>query len=147
MSHTLFSQKEIEYFMSQHLARIATASASSQNFLQPDVVSVRFDFDGEFFYIGETSFSKSTIYKNALKNNKVAIVIDDLGDVDPPSPRGIRIYGDANIVIRQDGNMDQTGHLGHHYIKISPRKKWSWGIEELMFVNGRFSVRRAPEKD
>ena len=147
MSHTLFSQKEIEYFMSQHLARIATASASSQNFLQPDVVSVRFDFDGEFFYIGETSFSKSTIYKNALKNNKVAIVIDDLGDVDPPSPRGIRIYGDANIVIRQDGNMDQPGHLGHHYIKISPRKKWSWGIEELMFVNGRFSVRRAPEKD
>jgi pyridoxamine 5'-phosphate oxidase family protein len=147
MSHTLISQKEIEYFMSQHLARIATASASSQkkSFLQPDVVSVRFDFDGEFFYIRETSFSKSTIYKNALKNNKVAIVIDDLGDVDPPSPRGIRIYGDANIAIRQDGYMDQPGHSEHTCIRIRPIKKWSWGIEELMFVNGTFNVRRAPE--
>jgi len=51
MSCTLFSQKEIEYLMSLHLVRIATASVSSQKnrFSQPDVVPVGFDFDGEFF--------------------------------------------------------------------------------------------------
>lgn len=49
--HTLFSQKEIKYLMSQRLVRIATASISSQEnrFLQPDIVPVGFDFDGEFF--------------------------------------------------------------------------------------------------
>jgi pyridoxamine 5'-phosphate oxidase family protein len=146
MSHTLFSQKEIEYFMSQQLARVATASTSSEekSFLQPDVVPVSFDFDGEFFYIRGTSILKSIIYKNVLKNDKVAIVIDDLGGVDPPNPRGIRIYGNANIVSRQGGYMDQN--LQHHYIRISPKKKWSWGIEELMFANGRFNVRRATKK-
>lgn len=50
MPHTLFSQKEIKYLMSQRLARIATASISSQKnrFLQPDVVPIVFDFDEEF---------------------------------------------------------------------------------------------------
>lgn len=51
MFHTLFSQKEIKYLMSHRLARIATASALSREskFIQPDVVPVGFDFDGEFF--------------------------------------------------------------------------------------------------
>lgn len=72
----------------------------------------------------------------------MAIVIDDLGDADPPFPRGMRIYGNADIVIRQGGYMDRTGQLQHHYIRINPKKKWSWGIEESMFVNGRFSVKK-----
>lgn len=52
MPHTLFSQKEIKYLMSQRLARIVTASISSQEnrFLQLDVVPIGFDFNGEFFY-------------------------------------------------------------------------------------------------
>ena len=150
MSHTLFSQKEIKYLMSHSLARLATVSTSSSRenkFIQPDVVPVDLDFDGEFFFIGEMSILKSTKYKNTLKNKKVAIVIDDLGDVDPPFPRGIRIYGNADIVIRQDGYTDRRGHLRHHYVRISPKKKWSWGIEEPMFVNGRFSIKKTAEKD
>jgi pyridoxamine 5'-phosphate oxidase family protein len=80
MSYTLFAQKEIEYLMSQNLARIATASVSSQKnrLLQPDVVPVGFDFDGKFFFIGGTSILKSTKYKNTLRNSKVAIVVDIL---------------------------------------------------------------------
>jgi pyridoxamine 5'-phosphate oxidase family protein len=136
MSHTLFSQKEIKYLMSHRLARLATVSTSSSRenkFIQPDVVPVDLDFDGEFFFIGEMSILKSTKYKNTLKNKKVAIVIDDLGDVDPP--------------FRQDGYTDRRGHLRHHYVRISPKKKWSWGIEEPMFVNGRFSIKKTAEKD
>ena len=149
MSYTLFSQKEIEYLMSQNLARIATASVSSQKnrLLQPDVVPVGFDFGGKFFFIGGTNILKSTKYKNTLRNNKVAIVIDDFGGINPPVPRGIRIYGNADIVIRQGGYMDQAGRSPQHYIRISPKKKWSWGIEEPMFVNGRFSVKKMAEKD
>jgi PPOX class F420-dependent enzyme/OxyR family protein len=79
---TLFSQKEIEYIKSQRLPRIATAAAASSSkergFIQPDVVPIAFDFDGNYFYIGGMNILKSTKYKSMLKNNKVALVIDDL---------------------------------------------------------------------
>jgi pyridoxamine 5'-phosphate oxidase family protein len=107
MPDTIFSQNEIEYLKSQRIARIATASVSSEDnrSIQPDVVPVVFDFDGEYFYVSEINILKSTKYKNILKNNKVAVVIDDLKTVDPLDPRGIRIYGVAEAVTRQGGYM------------------------------------------
>jgi pyridoxamine 5'-phosphate oxidase family protein len=146
MVNTFFSEKEIEYLRSQHLARIATAAQSSEEengSIQPDVVPVGFDFDGEYFYVGGMNILKSKKYKNVLKNNKVAIVIDDLKSVDPWDPRGMKIYGIADIVTRQGGYMESTGHPNPQYIRISPKKKWSWGIEEPVFVEGRFNVKRA----
>jgi len=41
---------------------------------------------------------KSTKYRNILKNNKVALVIDDLKSIDPCDSRGMKIYGTADIV-------------------------------------------------
>jgi pyridoxamine 5'-phosphate oxidase family protein len=147
MANTFFSQKEIDYLKSQHLARIATAAAKSSSeergHVQPDVVPVGFDFDGDYFYIGGMNLLKSTKYKNVLQNNKVAIVIDDLKSVDPWDPRGMKIYGTADIVTRQGGYMDTTGHSNPQYIRISPKKKWSWGIDEPIFVEGRFNVKKA----
>ena len=145
MVNVIFSEKEIEYLKSQRLARIATASVFSeekeedkQRSVQPDVVPVGFDFDGKYFYVSGINILKSTKYKNVLKNNKVALVIDDLKSVDPWDPRGIRIYGTADIVSRQDGYMERgTDHPNnnpHQYIRIRPEKKWSWGIEEPVFV-------------
>src|SRR5215475_3792446 len=136
MPDTIFSQKEIEYLKSQRIARIATASASSEDIgsTQPDVVPVGFDFDGEYLYVSGMNILKSTKYKNILKNNKVAVVIDDLKTVDPWDPRGIRIYGVADVITRQGGYMDQTGHTEHQYIRILPIKKWGWGIEEPVFT-------------
>ena len=144
MDITFFSEKEIEYLKSQHLARIATAAQSSEEegSIQPDVVPVGFDFDGEYFYVGGMNILKSKKYKNVLKNNKVAIVIDALKSVDPWDPRGMKIYGIADIVTRQGGYMESTGHSNPQYIRISPKKKWSWGIEEPVFVEGRFNVKR-----
>ena len=147
MVNTFFSEKEIEYLKSQRLVRIATASVASKEeengSIQPDVVPVGFDFDGEYFYVGGMNIIKSKKYKNVLKNNKVAVVIDDLKSVDPWDPRGMKIYGIADIVTRQGGYMESTGHSNPQYIRISPKKKWSWGIEEPVFVEGRFNVKRA----
>jgi pyridoxamine 5'-phosphate oxidase family protein len=149
MSNTLFSQKEVEYLKSQRLARVATAAVTSSSekrkSVQPDVVPVGFDFDGDYIYVGGMNLLKSTKYKNVLQNNKVAIVIDDLKTVDPWDPRGMKIYGDADIVTRQGGYMDRTGHSNPQYIRINPKKKWSWGIDEPIFVEGRFNVKRAGE--
>src|SRR5918996_6011385 len=133
MPDTIFSQSEIEYLKSQRIARIATVSALEDRSMQPDVVPVGFDFDGEYLYVGGMNILKSTKYKNILKNSKVAVVIDDLRTLDPWDPRGIRIYGMADSVERQGGYMDQTGHTEQRYIRIRPIKKWSWGIDEPVF--------------
>jgi pyridoxamine 5'-phosphate oxidase family protein len=141
---TIFSEKEIEYLKSQRLARISTVNVSSEDqSIQPDVVPVGFDFDGDYLYVGGMNILKSTKYKNILKNSNVAIVVDDLRTVDPWDPRGIRIYGTADSVTRQGGYMDRTSHSNFHYIRIRPRKKWSWGIDEPVFSEGKFNVKRA----
>jgi pyridoxamine 5'-phosphate oxidase family protein len=44
------------------------------------------------------NFVKTTKYKNVQKNNKVAVIIDDLKTVDPWDHSGVRIYGTADIV-------------------------------------------------
>jgi pyridoxamine 5'-phosphate oxidase family protein len=71
MQDTIFSQNEIEYLKSQRIARIATASVSSEDnkSIQPDVVPVGFDFDGEYFYISGINILKSTKYKNRVIAN------------------------------------------------------------------------------
>jgi pyridoxamine 5'-phosphate oxidase family protein len=147
MTRSILSQKEIEYLKSQRLARIATAAvpAPEERSVQPDVVPVGFDFDGEYFYVGGMNFHKSTKYKNILKNDKVAIVIDDLKSIDPWDPRGIKVYGTADVITRQGGYMESTDHPNPHYIRITPNRKWSWGIDEPIFVKGSFNVKRAEE--
>jgi pyridoxamine 5'-phosphate oxidase family protein len=133
MSDTNFSQKEKDYLGLQRLARIATASSMGEGSIQPDVVPVGFDFDGEYFYVSGVNLLKSTKYKNVQKNPRVALVIDDLKSMDPWEPRGIRIYGIADVVNRQGGYMQQTDHPSAVYIRIKPMKKWSWGIDAPVF--------------
>jgi pyridoxamine 5'-phosphate oxidase family protein len=147
LAKSIFTLKEIEYLKSQRLARIATAASTQQEGLvQPDVVPVGFDFDGEYLYVGGMNLLKSTKYRNVLKNDKVAIIVDDLKTVDPWDPRGIRIYGTADIVTRQGGYMESTNHPNPHYIRVTPKKKWSWGIEEPVFVQGKFNVKKAQKE-
>jgi len=144
MTRSIFSQKEVEYLKSQRLARIATAaSTQEEGSIQPDVVPVGFEFDGEYLYVGGMNLLESTKYTNVLENNNVAIVIDDLKSIDPWDPRGIRIYGTADIVTRQGGYMENTDHPNPQYIRVNPKKKWSWGIQEPVFVQGKFNVKRA----
>jgi pyridoxamine 5'-phosphate oxidase family protein len=123
----MFSEKEIAYLKSQRLARIATASKE----LQPDVAPVGFDFDGTYFYIGGLNLPKTLKYKNTQNNPKVSLVIDDLESTNPWRPRGIKIHGIADLTARE-------GHVGAAtYIRIKPKEKWSWGIEEPAIREGK----------
>jgi pyridoxamine 5'-phosphate oxidase family protein len=70
MANSMFPDKEVGYIRSQHLARIATASSRAgqgDKFVQPDVVPVGFDFDGNYFYVGRMNILKSTKYKNVCR--------------------------------------------------------------------------------
>jgi pyridoxamine 5'-phosphate oxidase family protein len=142
MVKSIFSGKEVEYIKSQSIARIATVAEvkarsvnkledSFSKIVQPDVVPVGFHFDGEYFYIGGFDMPRSTKYKNVLRNSSIALVIDDLKSIKPWQPRGIRVYGDAEITTRQGASLEDYGYFETVYlIKITPRKKWSWGIDD-----------------
>lgn len=131
----MFSEKELEYLKSQRLARISTVSPED---LQPDVSPVGFEFDGEYFYVGGLDLPRTRKYKNVLKNEKVALVIDDLETVNPWAPRAVRIYGTADIITRKGGYMDKAHSSSSSsppsYIRIRPLKKWSWGVEGPLFT-------------
>ena len=144
MIKSIFTEKEIEYINSQNIARLATAAAAevetglvnesdhdSSIIVQPDVVPVGFYFDGKYFYIGGLDMPRSTKYRNVLRNRLIALVIDDLKSIKPWQPRGIKIYGVAEIAKRQGASLKKYGEFETvHSIKLTPKKKWSWGIDD-----------------
>jgi pyridoxamine 5'-phosphate oxidase family protein len=127
---TVFTEKEIAYMKSQRLARIGTVSEDSQ----PDVAPVGFEFDGNYFHIGGMNNEATRKHKNvASGNTQVALAIDDLESVDPWMPRGIKVYGTAEIVERE-------GYAGKSsYLRIRPTISWSWNVEGPAMVDGKFA--------
>ncbi len=107
---------EREYLRTQPLARIATVSPEGQ----PDVSPVGFRFDGQDLWVMGRDITRTYKYKNVeAGNEKVAIVIDDLASRDPWRPRLLKFFGRAEIVERD----------GRPWLRITPERKWSFGIE------------------
>ena len=134
-----YSAAEIEYLKSQRLARIATVSKRGQ----PEVVPVAFEFDGRYFYVGSHSqdtFLRTRKYKSVKAgNNQVGLVIDDLESVDPWKPRGVKLFGKAEVV-------ERDGMFGPgKYLRITPQVSWSWGIPGLKLKKGEWSHKTAHE--
>ena len=125
----MFAEKEITYFNSQPLARLATVAGDGQ----PDNAAVVFEYDGTHFYVGGVKPQKSRKYKNLRAGNeKVALLIDDMESIKPWKPRGIRIYGTAEFVERK-------GQFGPGtYMRITPEVSWSWDLVGPAMVDGKF---------
>lgn len=111
-----FTAAEIEYLKSQHLMRFASASPDGR----PDVAPVVFDIDGDDIVTGGFDITHTVRFKNIRSNPRVSVVIDDLANVDPWSPRGIKIIGTA-AVEEVDGSPR---------FRISPRVIISWAIND-----------------
>jgi pyridoxamine 5'-phosphate oxidase family protein len=128
----MFSDKELVYLKSQKLGRIATVSED----LQVDVAPVGYDFDGEYFYIGGRNPCKTLKFKNIQTNSKIAFVVDDLESFNPYKPRGVKVHGLADVVVRK-------GYVGEGtYIRIKPVMIWSWGIEAETIQGDKAVVRK-----
>jgi pyridoxamine 5'-phosphate oxidase family protein len=130
-----FTDEEIAYVQSQRLARIATASPDGQ----PDVVPVGYQFDGKYFYVGGMNPAKTWKFRNVRAGNtKVALVIDDLVSVNPWTIRGLRVYGNAELVTREQGQFGPG-----HYMRITPTISWSWNLHRQSSPHDRgFRYRR-----
>lgn len=64
--------------------------------------------------------------------------IDDLASVDPWHPRGIKLYGTAEIVTR-DGRFGAK-----EYFAITPTVSWSWGLVGDDFYTPKKTVWTSP---
>jgi pyridoxamine 5'-phosphate oxidase family protein len=117
----MFTEEEITYLQTQPLARIATVSTDAQ----PDVMPVGYQFDGKYFYVGGMNPAKTRKFRNVRAGNtQLALVIDDLVSVNPWTVRGLRIYGSAELVVRQEGQFGPG-----HYLRITPTVSWSWNLD------------------
>jgi pyridoxamine 5'-phosphate oxidase family protein len=126
-----FTEEEVAYLKSQPLARIATVGPGEQ----PDVAPVGFEFDGTYFWVGGHAPERTRKFLNVQAGQaKVALVIDDLVSTNPWTPRGLRVYGTAELVQR-------SGQLGAGtYMRITPDVSWSWNLEGRS--EGPYSRRR-----
>ncbi len=110
----MFTDLEIEYLGSQHLARLATASKAGQ----PDVSAVGFGVEGDTIISGGIDLTKTVRYRHLNENPRATIVVDDLASLNPWSPRGVKVRGHATI----------EDEAGRPRIRIYPEVVWSWGI-------------------
>jgi pyridoxamine 5'-phosphate oxidase family protein len=69
-------------------------------------------------------------------HTRVAFLVDDLASVHPWQPRGIRVYGRAEL----RGEQGDPPHGGH--LRIVPEVSWSWGLESDAVVDGAFRPTR-----
>jgi pyridoxamine 5'-phosphate oxidase family protein len=128
-----FTEHEVAYLRSQLLGRLATVARDGQ----PDnaAVGFRLEDDGTIL-IGGMNVTGTRKWRNvAAGNERVAFVVDDLASTKPWRPRGVRVYGRAELV-------ETEGQFGPgSYLKIRPSVSWSWGIEPGS-VEGRFRPHR-----
>ena len=103
---SIFSEKEVEYILSQSITRIATVAEmdlspinesekSFSKIIQHDAVPVGFHFDDGYFYIGGIDMPRSAKYKNIFRNSATALIIDDFKSINQLQSRVIMLYGEA----------------------------------------------------
>ena len=121
---SVFSEAEIAYLQSQRLARIATSSNG-----QPHVVPLAFRYNPETdtIDVGGHDFAKRKKYRDAQRNPRVSIVIDDLASIDPWRPRMIEVRGDVEI-LPSGGEAIGPG-FDPDMFRIRPRRIISIGLE------------------
>jgi pyridoxamine 5'-phosphate oxidase family protein len=111
-----FTEAERVYLTAQRLGRVATASASGE----PDVAPVTFQLtaDGRIEIDGLDN-PKTMKWRNVSATGRAAFVVDDLANIDPWTPRGVKLRGAASA---------DTDHDGRRVIRITPETIWSWGV-------------------
>lgn len=134
---TAFTSAEIEYLTTQPLGRFATVGRDGRPHVMP--VGVFYDPDTDAIVIGSAAnMPASKKFRDARANPDVAVVVDDLADVDPWTPRGIEVRGRAEIHLSggaETGKRLGAGFPFHEaYLAIHPHRIIAWGIDTDSFT-------------
>jgi pyridoxamine 5'-phosphate oxidase family protein len=123
----MFTDKEIEYLAGQRLGRLATVTPAGRAHVVP--TGFRLDPEQRAIEIsGHNLASRRPLYLRNIETNPwVAFVVDDLASVNPWTPRGVTIRGQAEIHT-QGGERLGPG-FSPLLIRIIPAKITSWGLD------------------
>lgn len=121
---SVFTPAEIAYLETQRLGRLATVGPNGQPHVVP--VTFRYNPEQDAIDIGGRHFAQSKKFRDVQANGRVAFVIDD-GDA-PRRFRGIEIRGEAEI--HETGGDQILPFFDPEFVRISPRRIVSWGLED-----------------
>lgn len=144
-SNLEITQKPVvrDFLAQAHLARLATSNPVT---LQPHVVPVWYEWDGESIWI--SSFRSTRKVREIEQNPRVSLVIDAPGQ-DGPAP-GVVFEGQAELITDpavgvERGARIYTRYLGpqgvlepepqswlhdpeHLLIRVTPQRAYAWGL-------------------
>jgi pyridoxamine 5'-phosphate oxidase family protein len=116
MAASVFTEAELQYLTGgRQLGRIATVGADGT----PHVVPVGWIYNAarDTIDISGIELERSKKFRDAARNGRAAIVIDDLLSTEPWHPRGIEVRGRAQAIA-----------LPTPLIRIHPERIVSWGL-------------------
>jgi pyridoxamine 5'-phosphate oxidase family protein len=122
-----FTDKEIDYLMSQRLGRLATAQRNGS--LQNSPVGFRYNSELDTIDIRGRGMLTSQKFRNVTAGGPVAFVVDDVAPGEPPRIRCVEIRGTGEAV-PPPGGVDATGGRGIDgaIIRIHPTRIISFGL-------------------
>lgn len=116
-----FTHSELTFLRSARLlGRLATVGPDGMPHVVP--VGWRLGPDDETIEIGGHNFAASKKWRDVVRTNKAAIIIDEV--LPPWQPRAIEIRGRAEVVT------DPEPHIVVH-----PTRVISWGLEDVESVS------------
>ncbi len=124
-----FTPQEIAYLQSQLLGRLATVGVDGD----PHVVPAGFRYNPELdtIDIGGHGIAQSKKYRDAARSGRAAFVVDDLGSVDPWTPRMLAVRGQAEAL--PSGGQAILPDFAPELIRIFPTWIGSFGINSSGF--------------
>jgi pyridoxamine 5'-phosphate oxidase family protein len=125
----LFTENEIAYLHEQRLGRLATVDGKGAPHNVP--VGFRYNPALDVIEIGGHALGKSRKFAHVAHDPRVSFIVDDLVSVDPWTPRGIEIRGNAEA-LAYGGEVLGPG-FSAELIRVHPRRIIAWGIDAPPF--------------
>jgi pyridoxamine 5'-phosphate oxidase family protein len=119
-----FTDRELAYFASQRLGRLATISP--QGAPQNNPVGFRVNAERGTIDIFGFNMGRTKKFHNVKANPLISFVVDDLASLDPWVVRGVEVRGVAEAL---EEAVPAHGHMSGQVIRIHPRRVITWGVD------------------
>ena len=123
-----FKSYELDFLRQAELGRLATVQSNGT----PQNSPVGFTYNDELGTIDIAGYqmSKSQKYRNIARNDKVALVVDDITSRDPWRVRCLEIRGTAEQAETAPAHGAAGDALDTAIIRVTPRRIISFGIDD-----------------
>jgi pyridoxamine 5'-phosphate oxidase family protein len=125
---SVFTEAEISYMDRVTLARLATIGGDGRAHVIP--LTYRYNPDEDAIDIGGIDFASGKKWRDAQRNPKVTLLIDDFDPTShPPEAHALEIRGDAEIHESGGSTINpRFPNFVEQFIRLRPVHIVSWGL-------------------